>query len=114
LGLVRWQLGAIAISLGVASVSASAAPDFRNARTLAKQNACMGCHAVDRKVVGPAFKDVAAKYRGDPDAVAKLTRKVRDGGAGVWGQLPMPPHPRLSTEDTRLLVEWVLSGAPST
>ncbi len=73
----------------------------------------MGCHAVDRKLVGPSFTDVAAKYKGDAGAQGKLEKKVRDGGAGVWGAIPMPSHPGMSAADIHSVVAWVLAGAPS-
>ncbi|HYA66485.1 MAG TPA: c-type cytochrome [Burkholderiaceae bacterium] len=77
---------------------------------LAKKSGCFNCHAVDKKLVGPAYKDVAKKYKGDPDAVAKLTKKVSDGGSGVWGPVPMPPNKgKVSEADIKTLVEWVLS-----
>jgi cytochrome c len=79
---------------------------------IAKQNACLGCHTVDRKLVGPAFRDIAAKYKGDAGAQARLEKKVRDGGSGVWGVIPMPSHPRMSDGDIRTVVAWVLAGAP--
>ena len=69
---------------------------------------CTACHAVDHKVVGPAFKDVAAKYKGQ-DVEAKLAEKVKNGGAGVWGQVPMTPNPQVPDEDLHALVKWVLS-----
>ncbi|WP_322043771.1 c-type cytochrome [Paraburkholderia sp. J67] len=78
---------------------------------IAKANACMGCHAVDRRLVGPSFKDIAAKYKGDAGAQAKLEKKVRDGGAGVWGAIPMPSHPGMSSGDIHDIVAWVLAGA---
>nr|WP_242538620.1 c-type cytochrome [Trinickia acidisoli] len=80
---------------------------------IAKQNACLGCHTVDRKLVGPAFRDIAAKYKGDAQAQATLEKKVRDGGAGVWGVIPMPSHPRMSDADIHTVVAWVLAGAPT-
>jgi len=76
---------------------------------LAQKNACMACHQVDKKLVGPAYKDVAAKYRGDKTAEAKLVKKVKDGGSGVWGAIPMPPHPQLSDADIKTIVHWILS-----
>ena len=76
---------------------------------LAKQKNCMACHAIDKKLVGPAYKDVAAKYAGQKDAVDKLTQKVMKGGAGVWGPVPMPPNPQVSEAEARQLVQWVLS-----
>jgi cytochrome c len=80
---------------------------------VAKQNACLGCHTVDRKLVGPAFRDIANKYKGDGQAQARLEKKVRDGGAGVWGVIPMPSHPRMSDADIHAVVAWVLAGAPT-
>ena len=76
---------------------------------LAKKNACMACHQVDKKLVGPAYKDVAAKYRGDKTAEARLVKKVKDGGSGVWGAIPMPPHPQMSDADIKTIVHWILS-----
>lgn len=83
--------------------------DGAAALALAQKNACMTCHAVDKKLVGPAFKDVAAKYKGDKTAEAKLVEKVKKGGAGVWGAIPMPPHPQVSDADIKTIVTWVLS-----
>lgn len=76
---------------------------------LAKKYACLSCHAVDHKLVGPAWKDVAAKYRGQKDAEAKLMAKVRHGGSGVWGTIPMPPNPGPSDAELKELVDFVLS-----
>ncbi|MHB1232297.1 MAG: c-type cytochrome [Burkholderiales bacterium] len=76
---------------------------------LAQKNACMACHQVDKKLVGPAYKDVAAKYRGDKTAEAKLVKKVKNGGSGVWGTIPMPPHPQMSDADIKTIVHWILS-----
>ncbi|MCG5075843.1 c-type cytochrome [Paraburkholderia tagetis] len=98
--------------VGVVGVS-SAFAAVGDGAVVARSNACMGCHAVDRKLVGPSFKDIAAKYKGDAGAQVKLEKKVRDGGAGVWGAVPMPAHPRMSAGDVRDVVAWVLAGAPS-
>jgi cytochrome c len=76
---------------------------------LAKKNACTACHAIDKKLVGPAYKDVAAKYRGNAKAQAMLEEKVKKGGVGVWGQVPMPPNSNVKDEDIKTLVKWVLS-----
>jgi len=78
---------------------------------LATKNACMSCHQVAVKVVGPAYKDVANKYKGDPEAVAKLSAKIKAGGSGVWGPIPMPPNANVSDADIKTLVDWVLSLA---
>lgn len=76
---------------------------------LFKRSNCMACHAVDQKRVGPALKDVAAKYNGDDSAVEKLAKKIKAGGSGVWGQMPMPPQPQVSDSDAKALAEYVLS-----
>lgn len=76
---------------------------------LARKNACMSCHAEDKKIVGPAYKDVAAKYKGDKTAEAKLIKKVKEGGVGVWGAIPMPPNPQVKDEDVKTLVRWILA-----
>lgn len=76
---------------------------------LAKAKGCMACHAIDKKVVGPAYKDVAAKYKGDKGAAAKLAAKVKAGGKGVWGEIPMPPN-NVTDDEAKKLVAWVLSA----
>ncbi|KMJ52597.1 MULTISPECIES: c-type cytochrome [Vogesella] len=92
-----------AVALGVL-----ATPAFANLQ-LAQKYACVACHAVDKKIVGPAYKDVAKKYAGDKSAEAKLVAKVKAGGSGVWGPIPMPAHPQVSDADLKTLVKWVLS-----
>lgn len=79
------------------------------AEKLAQQNACTACHGIDNKLVGPAYKDVAAKYADDPEAIAKLKDSIKNGGKGNWGQTPMPAQPQLSDEQLTLLAEWILS-----
>ena len=76
---------------------------------LAQSKNCMACHAVENKVVGPAYKDVAAKYKGQADAEDKLVAKVKAGGAGVWGPMPMPPNAQVADADLHTIVKWVLS-----
>ena len=75
---------------------------------LAKKHNCTACHAVDKKMVGPAYKDVAKKYKGQADAGAKLAEKVKKGGSGVWGAVPMPPNAAVPDGDINTLVAWVL------
>ena len=94
-----------AASARAAAAQAAADPVTR----LLNGNACLGCHTTDKPLVGPAFREVAAKYRGDPAAAARLAQKVKAGGQGVWGQVPMPPNPGLSDTDSKLLVDWVLA-----
>ncbi len=76
---------------------------------LARKSNCLACHSVDKKVVGPAFKDVAAKYRGDAGAEARLADKIAKGGSGVWGAMMMPPSPQVSETDRRALARYILS-----
>ena len=78
-------------------------------QALAQKNACMSCHGVDKKIVGPAFKEVAKKYAGDKAAHDTLVAKVKTGGKGVWGQIPMPPSPQVKPEDASKIIDWVLS-----
>lgn len=81
----------------------------QDAAKLAQDKACLACHTVDKKVVGPSYKEVAAKYRTDKGAEAKLVKKVREGGSGTWGQVPMPPNANVSEKEAQILVKWVLS-----
>lgn len=105
--------GAMMAALLAGTFGAVAHADVGDGLKVARSNACMGCNAVDRKLVGPSFHDVAERYKTDPQAVAKLSKKVKEGGAGAWGAIPMPAHPRMSDADIRSVVEWVRAGAPS-
>lgn len=78
---------------------------------LAQKNACTACHAVDKKIVGPSYQDVAKKYAGQKDAGAAIAASIRAGGAGKWGPVPMPPQPALSEADIKTLAAWILGGA---
>ena len=91
-----------------AATIAYTAPAHADA-ALARAKNCMACHAVDKKLVGPSYKDVAAKYAGQKDAVAKLTQKVLKGGSGVWGPVPMPANPQVSEAEAKQLVDWILT-----
>lgn len=95
------------------SIVASGATDDSRAHSLAKQNACLGCHAVDKKIVGPSFQAVAKKYANDPSANTFLKNKILKGGSGSWGVVPMPANAKLSEADVSLLTTWILRGAPS-
>jgi cytochrome c len=97
------------ISTAILSLAAVFPAAAQNVDALLKQHNCLSCHAVDKKVVGPAYKEVAAKYRGQKDAESRLVDKVKKGGAGVWGQVPMPPNPGVSDSDARAIVKWILS-----
>lgn len=86
------------------------AVDAKAAEALAQKNGCLACHSIDKKVLGPAYKDVAAKYKGDKTAEAKLIAKVKAGGSGVWGPIPMPANsPQVKDADIKTVVEWILS-----
>ena len=91
--------------IAAATVSAPVLAD----QALATAKNCMACHALDKKLVGPSYKDVAAKYAGDKTAADKLATKIQKGGAGVWGQVPMPPNTTLTEKDALVLVKWILS-----
>ena len=100
---------ALAVAALLAAGNACAALDTAAAEAMMKKDGCAACHAVDKKLVGPAYVEVAAKYKGDKDAVAKLTKKVKEGGSGVWGQIPMPPNVAIPTADISDLVTWILT-----
>jgi cytochrome c len=99
---------AVAAFVGACGMLAIGAPAFAS-QQLAKDKNCLACHAVDKKLVGPSYKDIAAKYKGDKNAQAMLVKKVRDGGVGVWGQIPMPANPQVNEQEAQALVKWVLS-----
>lgn len=98
-------------SLLTLSAAVLAAPAWANeaALQLAQKNNCAACHALDKKVVGPAWTDVGKKYAGDATAEARLIAKVKKGGAGVWGQVPMPPNVTVKDADIKTIVKYVLS-----
>ena len=98
------QLAAIAL------LAFSATGAWANA-DLAKKNNCLACHAADKKIVGPAYQDVAKKYAGQADAEATLAKNIKAGGSGKWGPIPMPPQAQLSDADAKALATWVLGGA---
>jgi cytochrome c len=93
------------LTLAVASVSAPVWAD----QALATSKNCMACHALDKKLVGPSYKDVAAKYAGDKSAADKLAAKIQKGGAGVWGPVPMPANTQVNDAEAKKLAAWVLT-----
>jgi cytochrome c len=99
---------ALAACLSVAG-GAQAALDNAGAEAMMKKDGCAGCHEVDKKLIGPAFQDVAAKYKGDKDAAAKLRDKVKKGSTHVWGEAAMPPNVLASDSDINELVNWILT-----
>jgi cytochrome c len=106
-GLQGEDMRGVAVAFGVA-LAALALPS-QASDALAKKHNCLACHATDKKLVGPSYKDVAAKYAKDPSAEAKLVDKVKKGGQGVWGQIPMPPNAQVPDADVQALVKWILS-----
>lgn len=99
----------IATTLIAAGLLASA-PAMANL-DLAKKSNCMSCHTVDKKLVGPSYQDVAKKYAGNKDALKTLSAKVKAGGKGAWGEIPMPPNAAVKDADIETLVKWILAGA---
>ncbi len=93
--------------------NASATNEDQQAFLIAKQNACLGCHADNKKIVGPSFQSVAQKYKNDPRAQTFLKNKIAKGGAGSWGVVPMPANSKLRDADLSLLTSWILRGAPN-
>lgn len=86
----------------------SASPAFASME-LAQKKACLACHSVDKKILGPAFKDISKKYAGQKGADAKLAEKVLKGGGGVWGTMPMPANPQVTPAEAQQLVKWILT-----
>lgn len=104
------KLALVAVTMMVAA--GANAMDAAAAKALATKSACLGCHAVDKKLVGPSYKDVAAKYKGQADAEVKLAASIKAGGSGKWGPVPMPPQAALKDDELKLLAAWVMAGAP--
>jgi cytochrome c len=94
--------------LAAAVASMSVLPAWASADLAQKKN-CMACHATDKKLIGPSYKDVAAKYAGQKDAADKLAQKIQKGGSGVWGAVPMPANPQVSEAEAKQLAAWVLT-----
>jgi cytochrome c len=99
----NWIMLAASITMAAASQGALANADLAKARN------CMACHSVTSKLVGPAYKDVAAKYAKDAGAAERLAQKIQKGSQGVWGPVPMPPNPQVSSEEAATLAKWVLA-----
>jgi len=100
------KIAAVVLAAGLLATGAVSA---QSGEDLLKKSGCTACHANDKKVVGPAYKEVAAKYKGDAGAAAKLAEKVKKGGQGVWGPVPMPPNPAVSDADMKSMVAYILA-----
>jgi cytochrome c len=107
----RYDRLARAVVFGCVVLSASALTPAhaQSAGDQVQKYGCVACHAVDKKVVGPSFKDVAAKYRNQAGAQKQLVAKVKNGGSGVWGAVPMPPNPTVPDADLNAIVKWILA-----
>ena len=99
----------VLITVALSATAILSATSAMASQELATKKNCMACHAIDKKLVGPAYKDVAAKYKGDAGAAAKLAAKVIKGGTGVWGAIPMPANTQVNEAEAKTLVAWVLS-----
>jgi cytochrome c len=102
------KLSLLSAAFVAAALSAVAAPAIADAALATAKN-CMACHAVDKKMVGPAYKDVAAKYSADPDAAKKLAVTIQKGSKGIWGPVPMPANPQVNEADAAKLAAWVMT-----
>lgn len=101
--LVATTVAVLATTLGQGALAAEPG------EALATRNGCLACHTVDKKVVGPGFKEIAAKYRNDKGAADNLTQKVKQGGKGVWGDILMPPNTHIKDEDIKAMVAWIMT-----
>ena len=112
---LRWRYTRIFFVVAILFFSTSisrAQDDNSKAYAVAKQNACLGCHNVNKKIVGPSFQSIAQKYKNDSGAQIFLKNKIAKGGSGSWGVVPMPANTKLSDADLSLLTSWILRGAP--
>ena len=98
-----------AAAAGAALATNAHGADAKAAEALAQQSGCLACHTTDKKLVGPSYKDIAAKYRNDKGAEANLFKKVKEGGKGVWGDIPMTPNAHVKDQDIKTIVQWILS-----
>ena len=103
---------ALSLSLLVMGQAAQAAPDFAQVKDILTKHNCLACHSVDKKVVGPAYVDVAAKHQGQADAATILTQHIKTGSSGVYGPIPMPPNVGVSDAEIKTVVDWLVAGAP--
>lgn len=105
-----WKLAAC-LPLVFAGASAMAEPAYGDIEPILKKNACLACHAVDKKMIGPAYQEVHEKHDGDADAVATLAKHIMEGSSGVWGAVPMPPNVGVKADEAELIAKWVMAGA---
>lgn len=107
------KLTALALSIPLLALgaTANAAPEYAQVKDILSKNACLSCHAVDKKVIGPSYQEVAAKHKDQADAADILAKHIKEGSSGVYGPIPMPPNPGISDDDIKVVVEWLVAGA---
>lgn len=103
------KITAILCAAAAALATGAHAADAQSGEALAKSSGCLACHTTDKKLIGPSYKDVAGKYRGNKGAEADLIKKVKNGSKGVWGDIPMTPNAHVKDEDIKTIVQWILS-----
>jgi len=97
------------VLVALAAIGILTAGNSTASEKIAQSSGCMTCHTTDRKVIGPSFKEIAAKYRNDKSAEANLKKKIKAGGSGVWGTTPMPPNAHVKDDDIKAMVQWILT-----
>jgi cytochrome c len=102
-------MNALRIAVAAAALSVAGGVSAQSGADLIKKDGCTACHAIDKKVIGPSYQDVAAKYKGDAKAPAYLADKIKKGGSGVWGPIPMPPNTQVSDADIKAIVTYILA-----
>jgi len=101
----------LALASGATSSPKVVAPAAKMPINLAREQNCLACHVVEQKLVGPSFREVAARYKGKADAEARLAAKISQGGSGNWGAIPMPAQPQVGADDVKMLAKWILEGS---
>lgn len=95
------------------NIAKAEAPTYEQVSEILQKNACLACHQVDTKVIGPAYKEVAEKYKGDAANAELLAKHIKEGSQNVWGAIPMPPNTNITDEDLSIVVDWLMAGAPN-
>lgn len=95
------------------NVAKAEAPTYEQVSEILQKNACLACHQVDTKVIGPAYKEIAEKYKGDAANAELLAKHIKEGSQGVWGAIPMPPNVNITDDDLSIVVDWLMAGAPN-
>ena len=106
---MKFTLTLIAAAVAAMLATSAHAADAKAAEALAKTSGCLACHTIDKKLVGPSYKEIADRYRKDKSAAANLAQKVKAGGKGVWGDIPMSPNAHVKDADIKTMVDWILS-----